>query len=93
MRASGGGVGFLQFPDYCCVTLYVRLAVWLSLMFGGSMEGMEGLRVSWLVGLVLGVLSFGSCPSTGWADIVVIPNLCLLFSPVIFDALECCIVR
>jgi hypothetical protein len=73
MRASGG-VGFLLFPDYCCVTLYVRLAVW---MFDGSMEGMEGmegLRVSWLVGLVLGVLSFGSCPSTGWADIVVIPN-------------------
>jgi hypothetical protein len=54
---------------------------------------MEGLRVSWLVGLVLGVLSFGSCPSTGWADIVVIPNLCLFLNPVIFDALECCIVR
>jgi hypothetical protein len=61
-------------------------------VFDESMEGMKGFRVGWLVGLVLGILSFGSCTSSGWADLVVIPNLCLLFSPVIFDALECCIV-
>jgi hypothetical protein len=44
-------------------------------VFDESMEGMKGFRVGWLVGLVLGILSFGSCRGTGWGDIVVIPNL------------------